>query len=56
MKAADVGDDVFGSCSRLSSSRWGGQEAGGRGNGNMTKECMAIKTGMLLNYADEPYA
>ena len=23
---------------------------------NMTKECMAIKTGMLLNYADEPCA
>ena len=50
MKAADVGDDVFGSCSRLKSREWGGE---GR---NMTKECMAIKTGMLLNYADEPCA
>lgn len=28
----------------------------GAGRRNMTKECMAIKTGMLLNYADEPCA
>ena len=30
-------------------------QMGGEGR-NMTKECMAIKTGMLLNYADEPCA
>ena len=29
------------------------EQMGGEGR-NMTKECMAIKTGMLLNYADEP--
>ena len=29
------------------------EQMGGDGR-NMTKECMAIKTGMLLNYADEP--
>ena len=28
------------------------EQMGGEGR-NMTKECMAIKTGMLLNYADE---
>jgi hypothetical protein len=37
MKAADVGDDVFGSCSRLRSREWGGE---GR---NMTKEYMFKK-------------
>ena len=30
------------------------EQMGGEGR-NMTKECMAIKTGMLLNYADELY-
>ena len=53
MKAADVGDDVFGSSYAQDLLGMEREQMGGEGR-NMTKECMAIKTGMLLNYADEP--